>query len=64
MNGRQQARKDSHLLPTENETLLGGRNALLLLYLFLDLGNLVVGFNIQLDLLAREGTDSCRLSAT
>lgn len=50
--------RDLHLLASENESLLDGRDALLLFHLLLDLGDLVVGFNIELDLLARQGTNS------
>jgi len=49
---------NSHLLPAEDQTLLHGWNALLLLNALLDLLNLVVRFDVEFDLFAREGTDS------
>jgi len=47
-----------HLLSTEDQTLLDRGNALLLLDLFFDLGDLVVALDVELDFFPREGSDS------
>lgn len=54
--GRNEGRS-LHLLAAKDEALLHRRDAFLLLDLLLDLGDLVVGLDIELNLLAREGAD-------
>ena len=43
---------NTHLLAAENKPLLHGRDALLLLDPFLDLGHLIVRLDVQLDFFA------------
>lgn len=47
-----------HLLAAKDKALLDRRDAFLLFHLLLDLGDLVVGLDVELDLLARQGTNS------
>ena len=47
-----------HLLSLENQPLLHGWNAFLLLHAFLDLGYRVIGLDVDFDLATGEGTDS------
>jgi hypothetical protein len=47
----------SHLFAAEDEALLDGWDALLLLDALLDLGDLVVGLDVELDFFAGEGAD-------
>jgi len=51
-----------HLLPAVDKPLLGRRDAFLFLHLLLDLGNGVVGFDIEFDFTTGEGSDSARIS--
>ena len=55
---RAEAKRNVHLLATENQALLHRRNTLLLFDAFLDLGNFVVGLDVEFDLFACEGADS------
>jgi hypothetical protein len=49
--------ENEHLLAAKDETLLDGRDALLLLHLLLDLRDLVVALDVELNLLAGECSD-------
>ncbi len=49
---------NSHLLAAEDQSLLHGRNAFLLLDLALYLGHFVVGLDVEFDFFAREGSHS------